>query len=56
MFEKKNFFSSAKLYIYKKERLQKKLVKGIKILLKKRKTKGHNMVQKDIKITKMMKN
>ena len=53
MFEKKYFFSSAKLYIFKKERLQKKLVKGIKIFLEKRKTKGHNMVQKDINYKKL---
>ena len=38
--------SSAKYYQKNKERLQKKLLKGIKIFLKKRKTKINKMVQK----------
>ena len=39
--------SSAKYYQKNKERLQKKLLKGIKIFLKKRKTKMNKMVPKN---------
>ena len=41
--------SSVKDYHKNKERLQKKLVRGIKIFLKKRKMKNHNMVANNIK-------
>ena len=48
--------SSAKYYQKNKERLQKKLVKGIKIFLKKRKTKISKMAPNNIKIFLKMKN
>ena len=43
---------SAKYYQENKERLQKKLVKDIKIFLKKKKKKSNNMVVKIRKIAK----
>ena len=46
---------SAKYY-QNKERIKKKLVKGIKIFPKKRKTKSINMVANEIKISQNMKN
>ena len=48
--------SSAKSYQENKERLQKKLVKDIKIFLKKKKEKCDSMVMKDTKIYQKMKN
>ena len=47
--------SSAKYYQDNKERLQKKLVKDIKVFLKKKKKKN-NMVVKDEKISQKIKN
>ena len=41
--------SSAKYYQNNKERLQKKLVKDIKVFLKKKKKRSDNMVVKDTK-------
>ena len=46
---------SAKYYLENKERLQKKLVKDIKILLKKKKKKSNNMVVNVAKIYQKMK-
>ena len=48
--------SSAKYYEENKERLQKKLVKDIKIFLKKKKKKSGNMVVNVTKISQKMKN
>ena len=48
--------SSTKYYQNKKERLQKKLLKDIKVFLKKKKKTSNNMVVKDTKIYKNMKN
>ena len=48
--------SSAKYYQNNKERLQKNLVKGIKVFLKKKKKKSNNMVVNDVKIYQKMKN
>ena len=48
--------SSAKYYQDNKERLQKKLVKDIKVFLKKKKKKSDNMVLKDTKNSQKMKN
>ena len=42
--------SSVKYYQNNKERLQKKLVKDIKVFLKNRKIKSNNMVMNDAKI------
>ena len=42
--------SSAKYYQNNKERLQKKLVRDIKVFLKKKKKKSNNMVVNDTKI------
>ena len=47
---------SAKYYQENKERLQKKLVKNIKIFLKKKKKKSDNMVVNVKKISQKMKN
>ena len=47
---KKSKNLSAKYYQENKERLQKKLEKGIKIFLKKKKKKSYNMVVNDTKI------
>ena len=47
---------SAKYYHENKERLQKKLVKDIKIVLKKKKKKSDNMVVNVTKISQKMKN
>ena len=47
---------SAKYYQNNKERLQKKLVKDIKIFLKNQKKKSNNMVVNDIKISQKIKN
>ena len=47
--------SSAKLYQENKERLQKKLTKGIKIFLKKKKKKSDNMVVNVTKVSQKMK-
>ena len=46
---------SAKYYQHNKERLQKKLVKDIKIFLKKKKWKSNNMVINVTKISRKMK-
>ena len=46
---------SAKYYQHNKERLQKKLVKDIKIFLKKKKWKSNNMVINVTKISQKMK-
>ena len=46
---------SAKYYQDNKERLQKKLVKGIKVFLKKKKKKSNNMVMNDTRIYQKMK-
>ena len=46
---------SAKYYLENKERLQKKLVKDIKILLKKKKKKSNNMVVNVTNISQKMK-
>ena len=46
---------SAKYYQHNKERLQKKLVKDIKIFLKKKKWKSNNMVINITKISRKMK-
>ena len=46
---------SAKYYQESKERLQKKLVKDIKIFLKKKKKKSNNMVMNVTKISQKMK-
>ena len=46
---------SAKYYQQNKERLQKKLVKDIKIFLKKKKWKSNNMVINVTKISRKMK-
>ena len=46
---------SAKYCQENKERLQKKLMKGIKIFLKKKKRKSSNMVMNDTKIYQKMK-
>ena len=48
--------SSGKYYQNKKERLQKKLVKDIKVFIKKKKKKSDNMVLSDTKIYQNMKN
>lgn len=40
----------------KKERLQKNLQRGVKVFLKKKKTKPKNMVANDIQMSKKMKN
>ena len=48
-------YSSAKYYQNNKERLQKNLVKDIKIFLKKKKKKNDNMVVNDTKIYQKMK-
>ena len=49
--------ASAKYYQKNKEKIEKKsLVKGMKIFLKKKKTKGKNMVMNVIKISQKMKN
>ena len=48
--------SSTKHYQKNKERLQKKLMKSIKIFLKEERTKSKNMVANDIKIFLNMKN
>ena len=47
---------SAKYYQENKERLQKMLVKDIRVFLKKRKKKRDNMVVNDTKICQKMKN
>ena len=47
---------SAKYYQENKERLQKKLVKDIKIFLKKKKKKSNNMVLNVTKTSQKMKN
>ena len=47
---------SAKYYQENKERLQKKLLKDIKIFLKKKKKKSHNMVMNVTEISQNMKN
>ena len=47
---------SAKYYQENKEKLQKKLVKHIKIFLKKKKKKSDNMVANVTKISQRMKN
>ena len=47
---------SAKYYQENKERLQKKLVKDIKVFLKKKKRKSDNMVVNVTKISQRMKN
>ena len=46
----------AKYYQENKERLQKKLMKDIKIFLKKKKRKSNNMVMNVTKISQKMKN
>ena len=46
---------SAKYYQENKERLQKKLMKGIKTFLKKKKSKSSNIVMNDRKIYQKMK-
>ena len=48
--------SSAKYYQNNKERLQKNLVKDIKVFLKKKKKESNNMVMSDTKIYQKMKN
>ena len=48
--------SSVTYYQKNKDRLHKKLVKGIKIFLRKRKTKSGNMVASQMKIFQKMKN
>ena len=48
--------SSAKYYQGSKERLQKKLMKDIKVFLKKKKKENNNMVVKDTKISHKLKN
>ena len=48
--------SSAKNYEDNKERLQKKLVKDIKVYIKKKKKNNHNMIMKNTKISQEMKN
>ena len=48
--------SSTKYYQNKKERLQKKLLKDIKVFLKKKKKTSNNMVVKDTKIYYNIKN
>ena len=47
--------SSAKYYQDNKERIQRKLVKAMKVFLKKKNKKSDNMVVKDIKIYQKMK-
>ena len=47
--------SSAKYYQNNKERLQKELIKDIKVFLKKKKIKSNNMVVNDTKIYQKMK-
>ena len=47
--------SSAKYYQDNKERLQKRLVKDIKIFLKKKKKKSNNMDKNDTEISQKMK-
>ena len=47
---------SAKYYLQNKERLQKKLVKDIKIFLKKKKKKSNNIVVNVMKISQKMEN
>ena len=47
--------SSAKYYQNNKERLQKELIKDIKVFLKKKKIKSDNMVVNDTKIYQKMK-
>ena len=47
---------SAKYFQENKERLQKKLLKDIKIFLKKKKKKSHNMVMNVTEISQNMKN
>ena len=46
----------AKHYQNNKERLQKKIVKDVKIFLKKKKKKSDNMVENGTKISQQMKN
>ena len=46
---------SAKYYEDNKERLQKKLIKYIKVFLKKKKKRNNNMVVNDTKISQIMK-
>ena len=48
--------SSAKHYQHNKERLQKKLMKDIKVFLKKKKIKSSIMVVNDTKISQKLKN
>ena len=48
--------SSGKYYQNNKERLQKKLVKDIKVFIKKKKKKSGNVVLSDTKIYQNMKN
>ena len=48
--------SSAKYYQDNKEKLQKKLVKDIKVFLKKKKKKNDGMIVKDTEIYQKMKN
>ena len=48
--------SSAKYYQDNRKRLQKKLVKDIKVFLKRMKNKSNNMVVDDTKIYQKMKN
>ena len=48
--------SSAEYYQDNKERIQKKLVKDIKVFLKKKKKKSDNISMNDIKISLEMKN
>ena len=48
--------SSAKYYQNNKERLQKNLLKEVKVFLKKKKKKSNNMVVNDTKIYEKMKN
>ena len=47
--------SSAKYYQYNKERLQKKVVKAIKVFLKKKKKTSDNVVMNNTKIYQKMK-
>ena len=47
--------SSVKYYQDNKEKLQKKLMKDIKVFLKKKKKKSNNIVMKDAKIYQNMK-
>ena len=47
--------ASAKYYQQNKEKIEKSIVKDIKILLKKKKTKCENMLVNDIRISQKMK-